>query len=187
MKLVISGSQKPSLDDLVHFGVKGMRWGVRSDRPPGVSSGTNRDARKDAQEFARAKMFYGEGAGTRRKLVKAQVEAKSKRDPSYKKAFDFHLDKQDMSKHATKARSERRRKNVTNSAQKTTRGITHILKGNPQYASAAAALIVGGAMYARKAQIDKVVLRAGRTAYRNLRNSRNVRAGMSASDFLRNF
>lgn len=39
---------------LAHHGVKGMKWGVR------------RHARKDAKEMARAKMFHGEGAGTRR-------------------------------------------------------------------------------------------------------------------------
>ena len=84
-----------------------MKWGVRRDNPSGVSRKTNREARKDAQEFARAKMFYGEGAGTRRKLIKAKVEGKSKKDPNYKKAFDQHLSNQDMSKHAEKARGER--------------------------------------------------------------------------------
>lgn len=35
MELVISGSPKPSLDELAHFGVKGMRWGVRrADKTP---------------------------------------------------------------------------------------------------------------------------------------------------------
>lgn len=108
-------------DYLQHHGVKGMKWGVRQ-RPEGVSRRTNRAARKDAKEFARAKMFYGEGAGTRRKLIKAQVNSKSKRDPSYKKAFDYHLNNQDMGRHADKARSERKRKNTTASVKRTARG-----------------------------------------------------------------
>lgn len=180
------GPEKPNLDELTHFGVKGMRWGVRREGPAGVSASTNREARKDAQEFVRAKVFYGQGAGTRRKLIKATVEGKSKKDPNYKKAFDFHVDKQDTSKHASKARSERKRKDAVNSTRKTARGVTHILRGNPQYASAAAALVVGGALAARRAGVDKILLNAGKTAMRTVRNKNNVRAGMSASEFLRN-
>lgn len=177
---------KPSLNELVHFGVKGMKWGVRRDSPEGVSRGTNREARKDAREFVRAKLYYGEGAGTRRKLIKARVEGKAKKDPSYKKAFDFHVDRQDTSRHASKARGERKRKDIANSTRKTARGVTHILRGNPQYASAAAAIVVGGAVAAKRAGADKVILKAGKTAYNTVKNSNNIRAGMSASDFLRN-
>lgn len=164
---------KPSLDELVHYGVKGMKWGVtNADRPSGVSRGTDREARKDAKEFSRAKLFYGEGAGTRRKLIKATVEAKSKKDPSYKKAFDHHVANQDLSKHASKARGERKRKDVRNSAAKTTRGVTHIVKGNPQYASAAASLLVGGALFAHKKGIDKAVANAAKSAYSKTKDAR---------------
>jgi hypothetical protein len=132
-------------------------------------------------------MFYGEGAGTRRKLIKASVEAKSKKDPSYKKAFDHHLEKQDMAVHAAKARRERKRKNVTNSAAKTTRGVSHYLRGNPQYASAAAAMLAGGALWAHKNGVDKAILKAGKTALKSLKNANNIKPGMSASEFLKNF
>lgn len=115
---------------LKHYGVKGMKWGTRkSDRPEGVSRKTNREARKDAKEFARAKMFYGEGAGTRRKLIKNTVDAKAGKNASYKKAFDYHLDSQDMSKHASKARTERRNKDVRNTAAKTARGVKNLAMG----------------------------------------------------------
>lgn len=95
-------------DILMHFGVKGMRWGHRKSRSTlGVSRATDAMAKKDAEEFARAQMFYGKGAGTRRKLINKSVEDRMKRDPQYAKAFDAHLKNQDMSKHATKAVNER--------------------------------------------------------------------------------
>jgi hypothetical protein len=47
-----------------------------------------------------------------------------------------------MSKHASKARGERKRKNVRNSAGRGIRGTRHILNGNSQYASAATAMLV---------------------------------------------
>lgn len=185
------GEEKPDLNELaelVHYGIKGMKWGVHQSRPDGVTRGTNRDARKDAKEFARAKMFYGEGAGTRRKLINATVDAKTRRDDSYKKAFDHHLANQDMSKHASKARGERKRKNVANSTAKTARGVSHYLRGNPQYASAAAAMLAGGALWAHKNGVDKVVLNAGKTSFKNAQGflrGKNIKPGMTASDFLK--
>lgn len=171
---------------LAHFGVLGMKWGVRrGESSSGIPRTTDKDARKDAQEFARAKMFYGEGAGTRRKLINATVNAKSKKDPLYKQAFDKHLADQDMSRHASKAKGERKRKNAVNSTAKTARGIRHVLNGNSKYASLAAAMLVGGAMYAHKAGIDKVILNAARSTISNARQSSKMRKGkMTASDFL---
>ena len=113
--------------ELMHYGVKGMKWGVR------------RRARRDAKEFTQAKMYYGEGAGNRRKLIKATVKARSK-DPFYKSEFDKAVANTDMSKRASQARRQRGRKNARNSAGKTVRGVGNIATGNLSRAGGALAL-----------------------------------------------
>lgn len=158
---------------LAHYGVKGMKWGVRKSELPGVSASTYREAGRDAREFTKAKMYYGEGAGTRRKLIKATVTAKAAKDPGYQYAFDHHLAKTDMAKRASQARSQRKRTDAVNTTKKTARGVGHILNGNAQYASAAAALVVTGAMYARKTGIDKQIQDAAKTSYREAVNYLN--------------
>lgn len=85
------------MDYLEHFGVKGMKWGVR------------REARRDAKESARAKMYYGEGAGVRRRNINAIVKQKSK-DPTYKAEYEKAYAKQDLSK---ARRSAQRQRTVT--------------------------------------------------------------------------
>lgn len=139
--------EKPPLDELVHFGVKGMQWGVRKDRAPGVPSSINRQARKDAHEFARAKMFYGKGAGTRRKLIKAKVETNSRHSAHYKTAFDHHLARQNLADHAAKAQSERRRKNVGGTTKRTAGAVARRVTGEFGTAAAFVALSAAGAAY----------------------------------------
>lgn len=86
-------------NSLGHSGVKGQKWGVRRyqnedgtlteegkrhygyyDRPDGTKDykRLQKDAQKDAREWARAKAYYGEGAGTRRKLLKNALSEKMK-------------------------------------------------------------------------------------------------------------
>lgn len=113
--------------ELMHYGVQGMKWGVR------------RRARRDAKEFTQAKMYYGEGAGNRRKLIKATVKARSK-DPFYKSEFDKAVANTDMSKRASQARRQRGPKNARNSAGKTVRGVGNIATGNVGRAGGALAL-----------------------------------------------
>lgn len=89
-----------------------------------------KQAKKDAEEFARAKMYYGEGAGNRRKLIKAQVEERSK-SSTYKEAFDQYLNEQDMAEHAKKAKAQRRRTDAANATKKGAKMVSKFLMDNP--------------------------------------------------------
>lgn len=123
-------------DFLAHHGVKGMRWGVRKQRTPGVSRKTDRAARKDAKEFTQAKMYYGEGAGNRRKMIKAKVDQRSK-DAAYKKAFDNHVSNTNWEKRGQQAR-----------------GIRNLATGNTQYVGTA---VLAGAAAFKGAQMAGVI------------------------------
>lgn len=147
---------------LMHYGVKGMRWGKTSGRPSTTPRKTERTASKDAKEFARAKMYYGEGAGIRRRQINNTVKSRSK-DSAYKESFDRNLERQDLAKASVKARSKRKRTDLVKGTTKTAKGVHHILNGNAQYASAAAAVVVGGAVAAKKSGVDKIILNKGKS------------------------
>lgn len=161
---------------LCHYGVLGMKWGVRRYQPYGQGySGSKgrfvgksrkdrkfeRQARKDAKEFARAKMYYGEGAGTRRKLIKATVQERSK-NKTYKDAFDKALDAQDMSEHAKKAKRERKSTDAKNAAKMHVRGAINIANGNAGRAAASTLAIVTLASAIHSSGLDKAALEQGR-------------------------
>ena len=95
-------------DELAHFGVIGMKWGVRKDDDPGVSRKLNRLVDKDVKKWADAKMYYGKGAGTRRKLLKAELNKKRKDLPGYADLFDKKSQNADFAGSAKKAVSERK-------------------------------------------------------------------------------
>ena len=66
-------------------------------------------ASQDAFRWARAEMFFGDGAGTRRRLVEAEISQKMKDIPGYKDAFMTWYEKQDMAEHAIAAAKERQK------------------------------------------------------------------------------
>lgn len=113
-----------------HSGVIGMKWGVRREERR-----MRKEATKDANKFAKAKMGYGEGAGTRRKLVKAELERKLK-DPKYKKSFDDALEAVNFAAVARQARRDRAGRDVKNQANRSTKVIVKTLTGTTSLAAA---------------------------------------------------
>lgn len=151
-----------------------MKWGVR------------RKARKDAKEFARAKMFYGEGAGTRRKLIKATVNERSK-DSVYKKEFEKALSEQNMSKHAAKAKQERKCKDVKNHAAKTGRGVVNIVTGHPERIGAGLAVAYGGYKIMHKTGVDKVIAKNAEKVVKDIWDSASTEYGRRRVDQMLKF
>jgi hypothetical protein len=141
-------SQEDEAYALAHFGVKGMHWGEHRARSQAAS---------DANEHVKAKLFYGEGAGTRRKLIKAKVETRSK-NPIYKKAFDEAVAKQNLDKRASQATRVRRRKDATKFVGKTTRGVHRSLTGGFGPVTVTAAAIATGAAYLHSSGADKILI-----------------------------
>ena len=146
-------------DYLQHFGIPGMKWGVRRYQnedgtltPAGKAR--YREAKKDADEYARAKMYYGEGAGTRRKLIKNKVAEKSK-DPAYKEAFDYAMTQQNMEKHVEGAQRERKAEDTKNNMKKTAKKVAKspITK---------AAVVIGGLAALHYTGMDKKIIKFGK-------------------------
>ena len=166
---------------LEHHGIKGQKWGIRRYQNPDgslteagkakLASGdaprsTKRVAKRDAREYARAQMYYGEGAGNRRKLIKATVEQRKKNDPFYAKEFERQLAKQDMASHAAKARAERTTRDVAKTTVKTTRGVINQVFQTGGRVTASAAVIYAAAHYTG---LDHKIMEYGKTLISNIK------------------
>lgn len=183
---------------LEHYGVPGMKWGVRRARnyspgapgralnkvarkasqssTPGVSRKTDREARKDAEEVARAKMYYGQGAGTRRKLINKSVEAKKSRDPKYAKAFDKHMSEQDFSTHASKARKERSSTDRKIRNKQRAGAVARRLTGERGTQAALVGMAVAGAAFMRSPKAQAFVKNSYKSAEAVYRQKRGAAA-----------
>ena len=125
-----------------------------------------KEARRDAREYARAQMFYGEGAGTRRKLITATVASKGQTKPGYDVAFRQELMRQDMADHAVKARHERQRKDAEYSISKNARGLA---TGNYQAVNTSVLVLAATAVFAHKTGYDVKAFVYGKKMYYKLR------------------
>ena len=161
---------------LVHYGVKGMQWGVRRSK-------VERMASKDAKEFARAKQFYGEGAGTRRKLIKAKVESNRTRVKGYSNAFDKALSKQDLGKASDKAVRDRKRKDRSKATKQTAGAVARRATGEFGTKAAFVALTASGVAYLKSPQ-GQSLMRKVQGKVSNIKDSRAHKIG---ADYLEDY
>lgn len=114
-----------------------------------------REAIRDAHEYALAKMFYGEGAGIRRRLINQTVQFKIANVPGYDVAFQRELAKVDFAQISRKARRERRlidAKDVVNRNGKA------LARGDYRSLSLPILVVAGGAFVAHQTGYDKKAL-----------------------------
>lgn len=105
----------------------------------------------DAQRAAAADMFYGEGAGTRRKLLNAELAPKMKM-PGYFEAFESAYNKLDMNKFAEQAVKERKK---IDRAAKTSQNLRALKNGNINGLTTGVFVVAGGVWLAHQTGYDK--------------------------------
>lgn len=147
---------------LCHYGIPGMHWGQRNASLRNERH-TQRLAAKDAKRYADAKMFYGETAGTKRKLLNAELNKKKSKVPGYEEAFNKALENVDYAKSAKKAVAKRTTIDTTHRAKVTVKKILGIT--GPIAATAAAVL------YSKnKDKVDSFVMSKGTMAFNTIKN-----------------
>jgi|WetSurSiteA1Bulk_404760.scaffolds.fasta_scaffold06463_3 hypothetical protein len=139
-------------NELQHVGVLGMKWGHRRNS-------TDRMASKDAKRHMDAKMFYGETAGTKRKLLKAELDKKKKTIPGYEEAFNKHLANVDTAKSASKAVRTRVTTDTVTKGRKTLKKAVKAVG-----ATTIIAAVAGVAYLKNKSRIDDFINQHGEEA-----------------------
>ena len=108
-------------------------------------------------------MFYGETAGTKRKLLNAELNKKKTRIPGYEEAFDKALQEVDYAKSAKKAVTKR---HTIDTAYKTRVSVKKILGITGPITVAAASVI-----YAKnKPAVDNFIASKATIAFNTVRN-----------------
>lgn len=118
---------------------------------------------KDAAEYMAAEMAYGDGSGTRRKLVKPPIHQKMETLPGYEEAFVNAYNNLNMDKFAKASIKER--KNLDRAA-KAGQNIRAIKNGNLNNLTAGAFIIAGVVTIAHQTGYDKVVEAKAKELYK---------------------
>ncbi len=126
----------------------------------------NKIAADDASRTARAAMFFGEGAGTRRKLITAEIDHKAENIPGYQKAFEKAYLKQNFADHAIKATKERKRIDRSNKVGK---NVGALVRGDRRGMSNGFAAVLIVASIAKVTGYDKVAIEKAKQAHIHVR------------------
>lgn len=129
-------------------------------------------ASKDAHEWARAEMFFGEGAGIRRRHLDAEINEKMSTIPGYIDFYNKAYASQDMVKHAEAALRER--KNIDRAA-KAGKNLRAIQTGNLHNLSTGVFIAVGVVFVAHQTGYDKKVQAEATRLYRKAKAEIAVR------------
>jgi hypothetical protein len=113
-----------------------------------------KQAAQDAYEYALADMFFGEGAGTRRKLITNAVAWNTERVTGYKEAFDEALSKINFAE-ITKEVKERKRIDRIHTASKNLKALG---RGDLRGASTVVVIVASGVWLAHETGTDKLIL-----------------------------
>lgn len=125
-----------------------------------------KEARRDAKEAAAAQMSYGQGAGTRRKLIQSAVEYKADHIPGYASAFDEAFQKQDITKHIKSAKRSRATKDV---GAVTSKNVKALARGDRNGMSAPVVVAVLAVAVAHQTGYDKKIIEYGRRKSQDVR------------------
>lgn len=131
----------------------------------------NKLAAKDAAKWAAAEMFFGEGAGTRRKLLGAEILDKQEKIPGYYDLFNNAYNSQDMAEHAIKAAKERKH---IDRAAKVGKNVKSILRGDRKGLSTGVLIIVGIGYVAHQTGYDQVALEETKKYYRKTKTKFDI-------------
>lgn len=111
-------------------------------------------AERDAEEWTRAKLAIGEGAGNRRKLINETVAFSMQNIDGYGDHFAAAVEKQDVAAMAKQAERDDRRKKVNKAVARNSKAL---VTGKVENASTAVVVIAAIAVVMHKTGADKKV------------------------------
>lgn len=123
-------------------------------------------AETDAFNWARAEMFFGQGAGIRRRLLWNEIDSKMARIPNYEPLFQKAYGKQNMAEHALKAAKERKAIDRKVAIGKNARALA---RGDRRNMSPLLLGAIAGAVVLHQTGYDKVLWEQGKICYDDLK------------------